>query len=264
MSSGIVGIVNQKGGVGKTTLTVHLAVALARRGSRVIVVDGDAQGNATSWLLDGDLEQAGMFDLLVVSKTLAQCIRPVSRWNLAVLPGNARTAEALIFLAATNKPFETISQALSPLASMSDVVLLDMPPSRAAGFQEMLYACNWVIVPTQLERLPVEGVSLMANTVQEMTAAKGKGPRLLGIVPNMVRFVNEHREQLEELVEMFGPVVWPPVPLSVRVSEACAYGDVVFDRDPKGSVAMALMEVVARFVSSTCISQREPGVEWGV
>jgi chromosome partitioning protein len=248
--SSIVAVVNQKGGVGKTTLVVHLATSLARMGLRVIVVDGDPQGNATSWLLDGDLSGAGLFDLLVVGKPLGKCVRASSRWQLGVLPGNARTAEAMIFLSATGKPFGTISQALRPLTSMADVVLMDMPPSRAAGFAELLFACDWVIVPTQLERLSLEGVSLMADTVTSMTRERQRGPRLMGIVPNMARYVKEHKEQLEELVKVFGQTVWPPIPLSVRVAEASAYGSVLFDMAPGEPVTTIMGLIVERVVEA--------------
>jgi chromosome partitioning protein len=248
--SSVVAIVNQKGGVGKTTLAVHLAVALARRNRRIIVVDGDPQGNATSWLLDGDLSQAGLFDLLVVGKSLGLCVRASRRWKLGVLPGNGRTAEALIFLAATGRPYTTIAEALRPLAGMADVVLIDMPPSRAAGFSEMLFTADWAIIPTQLERLALEGVSLMAETVAQLSQEHGRGPRLLGVVPNMVRFTREHREQLDMLVDVFGPVVWPPVPLSVRVAEASAYGEVLFDMAPREKVTKAMLKVVNRLEGS--------------
>lgn len=243
----MVGIVNQKGGVGKTTLAVHLGVALARLERRVIVVDGDPQGNATSWLMDGVLAD-GLFELLVVERSLGQVVQPSRRWKLGVLAGNGRTAEAMIFLAATGKPFETVADALRPLAGMADFVLIDMPPSRAAGFSEMLFACDWVVVPTQLERLALEGVGLMAETVSRLRAERGRGPRLLGIVPNMVRYTVEHREQLDTLVASFGPVVWPPLPLSVRVAEASAYGDVIFDTAPAERVTQMMHEVVDRFV----------------
>jgi chromosome partitioning protein len=248
--SSVIAIVNQKGGVGKTTLAVHLGVALARRDKRVVIVDGDPQGNTTSWLLDGDLSQAGLFDLLVVGKALGLCVRPSRRWKLGILPGNGRTAEAMIFLAAMGRPNTTIADALRPLARMADFVLLDMPPSRAAGFSEMLFTADWVIIPTQLERLALEGVSLMAETVAQLSQAQGRGPRLLGVVPNMVRYTREHREQLEQLVDVFGPVVWPPIPLSVRVAEASAYGDVLFDMAPGEKVTQAVLKVVDRLLGA--------------
>jgi len=236
--------------VGKTTLTVHLAVALARQRRRVVVVDADPQGNCSSWLLDAEPAESGLFELLVVGKSLGQIVVPSSRWGLGVVSGSGRTAEAMAFLSVTHRPFTFIAEALAPLARMTDFVLLDMPPSRAAGFGELLYAADWVIVPTQLERLSLEGVSLMADTVARLREERAGGPRLLGVVPNMVRYTKEHREQLVELVEIFEATVWPPLPLSVRVAEASAYGEVLFDAAPEEKVTKAMLEVLDRFVQA--------------
>jgi chromosome partitioning protein len=244
MMSTMVAVANQKGGVGKTTITIHLAIEAARRGRRVMVIDADPQGNATSWLLDGDNEDAGLFNLFVVGKPLLQCVRGVSRWNLALLPGNSRTDEAMRFLSVTDR-LASIPKMIEPLRDLCDMVLLDMPPSRSAGFAELLAACDWVIVPTQLERLALEGVGLMAQTAEGLRA-KGRGPRLLGVVPNMLRQVNEHKAQMKALVEMFGPVVWPPLPLSVRVAEACAFGKSLFEIAPDDAVTIAMRTVVDR------------------
>ena len=247
----IVAVANQKGGVGKTTLTVHIAAWLSRQGRKVIVVDGDPQGNATSWLLDGDLDSPGVFRLLVVGDPLHQAIQPVGgEWQLGLLPGNWRTGEAMIFLSATSRPFDTIAKSLRPLATMADYVLIDMPPSRAAGFQELLFATGWVLVPTQLERLSLEGVNFMAHAAKDLTEKRRHGPRLLGIVPNMVRNTVEHREQLEALLEVYGPVVWPPVPLSVRVAEASSYGQSLFQFAPKEAVTEAMEKVAQRFLTN--------------
>jgi len=160
----IIAIANQKGGVGKTTLTVHLAAWLAKRDKAVVVIDGDPQGNATSWLMDGE-QSNGLFRLLVMGEKLGQVIQTANnRWNVGLIPSNDSTGEAMIFLAATGKPFDTIAQALQPLSRVSDFALLDMPPSKAAGFRELLFAADWVLVPTQLERLSLEGVGFMAHT----------------------------------------------------------------------------------------------------
>jgi len=244
MMGTMVAVANQKGGVGKTTITIHLAIEVARRGRRVMVIDADPQGNATSWLLDGDTSDPGLFNLFVVSKPLLQCVRGVSRWNLALLPGNSRTDEAMRFLSVTDR-LASIPKMIEPLRDLCDVVLVDMPPSRSAGFAELLAACDWVIVPTQLERLALEGVGLMAQTAEDLRA-KGHGPRLLGVVPNMLRQVNEHKTQMKALVEMFGSVVWPPLPLSVRVAEACAFGKSLFEIAPDDPVTVAMRTVVDR------------------
>ncbi len=248
----IVAVANQKGGVGKTTLAVHCAAWLSRHGKRVVLVDGDPQGNATSWLLDGDVSDAGLFRLLVVGDQLGRVVRAVdSRWNVGLLPGNDRTGEAMIFLAATGKPFDTVARAIRPLAAVADYVLIDMPPSKAAGFRELLFAADWVVVPTQLERLALEGVAFMAHTCRELREQRRQGPRLLGVVPNMVRRTREHRQQLEALLQAFGSVVWPPVPLAVCVAEACAYGQPVFDFAPRETAALALGQVAQRLLENT-------------
>lgn len=226
----IIALANQKGGVGKTTLTVHLAAYLARLGRRVLVVDADPQGNSSSWLRDGDVSQAGMFELLVVGTVGERLVRRVDGWGVELLPGNSRTGEAFVFLAATNKPFPTVAEALRPLGVGRDFVLVDMPPSRAAGFEETLFAADYVIVPTQLERLSLEGVRFMAQTCVTMLRQRRGGPALLGIVPNMARArTSEHQAQMDELVEAFGGAVWTPIPLSVRVAEAASHGCTVFD-----------------------------------
>ena len=242
---------NQKGGVGKTTLTVHMAAFLAQAGRRVIVVDADPQGNATSWLTDGDTTRDDFFQCLVVGRPALTLARVVEGWNLRLLGGNYRTGEAFIFDVATGKPFNTIAEYLRPLTTEADYVLVDMPPSKGAGFRETLFACDWVIVPTQLERLSLEGVAFMAQTAEELKRDHGRGPRLLAVVPNMTRRVTtEHKGHMADLVAHFGPAVWPPIPLSVKVAEACSYGKSLFDYAPRETVTQALRTVGDRLLTN--------------
>jgi chromosome partitioning protein len=260
----IIALSNQKGGVGKTTLTIHLAAHLARGGSesarrQVIIVDADPQGNASSYVLDGDTAQASMFELLVVGRPALSLIQDIPTWNLRLLSGNHRTGEAYIFLAATGKPFSTVAQLIRPLANAADYVLIDMPPSRAAGFRETLFAADLVLIPTQLERLSLEGVAFMAQTCRDLETNQGHGPRLLGIIPNLARpNTAEHRAQMAELAKAFGSAVWPPVPLSVRVAEACSFGQSVFDAAPGEPVTKALQLVGERLIEN--VEGRQPHV----
>ena len=247
----IVAIANQKGGVGKTTLAVHLAYWLAQQGRKVIIVDADPQGNATSWARDADMSVDGMWRVLVVREPVSKVVLP-SKWeNVGILPGNGTTGEAMVILSALQRPFETVAKALRPLKAMADYVFIDMPPSRAAGFLETLFAADYLLVPTQLERLALQGVTLMADTVRLLTEDYGRGPALLGIVPNMVRKQTlEHRENLESLVENFGRLVWPPIPLTVRLAEASAYGETIFDSDSSGVSAQALASIGQRIIDN--------------
>lgn len=244
----ITAVANMKGGVGKTTLTVHLAAYLSEQGARVVVVDGDPQGNATSWLLGGETSP-GVYRLLIGRVPAHDVIR-MGKWGVALIPGNDETGDAMTMLASVDK-LQQIRDAMRPLTNLADYVLIDMPPSRAAGFEELLAASRWVIVPTQLERLSLEGVTFMAHTARKLQQRNEQNPRLLGIVPNMARRTIEHREQLKELVETFGPTVWTPIPQSVRVSEACGYGDVMYHHAPDHKVTKALSRIGARFIENT-------------
>ncbi len=246
-----IAIANQKGGVGKTTLTVHLACWLSRQGRSVIIVDADPQGNATAWALDGDVSADGLWRLLIGRDPLSAIVRP-SKWDgVDILPGNAATGEAMIVLATLRRPFDSVATALKPLDAMADYVFLDMPPSRAAGFHETLFAADFLLVPTQLERLSLQGVSLMADTVKLLSSEFGRAPALLGVIPNMVRKNTlEHQENLRELVQTFGQLVWPPVALTVRLSEASAYGATLFDLEPDHAVTHALTAIGQRILSN--------------
>lgn len=248
----IIALANQKGGVGKTTLTVHIAAMFAKQGRRVSIIDADPQANATSWLLDGMLPKSGLLRLLVAEEPMKDVVMDVASWGVRLVPGDNRTGKAMASIA--RDPVDTIYRAIAPLADTSDYVFLDMPPSKSVGFVEMLYASDWVLIPTTLERPGIEGVHFMVQTIKEiytqyeshLARERRKGPRLLGIVPNMMRRTVEHAEQLKILAEKYGPLVWPPIPQSVRVSEAWSYGETVFDYAPKASVTEAIGKIVKR------------------
>jgi chromosome partitioning protein len=238
-----IAVANQKGGVGKTTLTLHLGVGAAQDGQRVLVVDGDPQGNLTQWLIDDYADD--LFRMLVVNEHPLRTVRPLKAWGVALIGGGWETAKGLTMLASVGE-LAHITQALQGLSEMADVVLMDMPPSRMPGFEQMLAAADWVVVPTMLERMSIEGVALMAKTIAQMR----HGPRLMGVVPNMARSrTNEHQARMDELVGAFGPTVWPPLPLTIRMTEANSFGTTVFELCPGDAIELAMRQVVARMMA---------------
>jgi len=244
----IIAIANQKGGVGKTTLSVNLGAYFSHHSYKVALVDADPQGNATTWITPEHTFDNGLSAILLQHKPIARALRPIDgEWKLALLPGNADTADVLTFLAVANKDHRTIAQALAPLDRLADITLIDMPPSRAAGWREILLAADWILCPTLLERPSLLGVSLMARTCAEIAQLWGKAPRLLGIVPNQARNTLEHRQRLDELCAAFGPVVWPPIPQAIAVAEAAGHCQSLFSYAPSSPASLAL-ETVARRV----------------
>ena len=245
----IVAIANQKGGVGKTTVGLHLGVWLSRRKRTVVVIDADPQANMTSMLTNAAETEGGWGKLLAGGIPIKNVIIAMNGWGVALLPSDEKTGGTFTYLDLTKQPFDTVANALAPLRRLVDYTFIDMPPSKNSGFRELLYAADLALVPTQLECWSIEGVVFMARTCGEIERDHGRGLQLLGIVPNMARKGTiEHRDQLKELVELFGATVWPPIPQSIAVPTACSYGETIFDYDTKNPAATALDVIGKRFL----------------
>lgn len=242
----IITTVNNKGGVGKTTLALHLAVFFAQAGQRVIAIDGDTQANLTSLLLNGE-EGEGIYNLLVSRKMPdpRTLLIPVTYdgQQFALLPGE-EYQDAVAMLAAGNR-LDVITERLKNVAAQADVTILDMPPSKALGFPQLLQTADYLLIPTIMERLSIEGVAKIMETAAELRV------RLMGIIPNKVRNVREHIEQGRELFGVLQQagrpdLLWPPIPDTIRVAEAKAVGQTIFTFDPHNPAALALERVCER------------------
>jgi chromosome partitioning protein len=232
MKQTIVAVINQKGGVGKTTSAVNLAAQLASDKTPVLLIDLDPQGNATSGLgLSKDTAQATTYEVILGQATLDQAIQPTNRPGLYILPANANLAAAEIELVPLMQRELALRRALE--ASAYTYVFIDCPPALGLLTINALSAANAVIIPVQAEYYALEGLGQLLATVQRVKQALNPSLDLLGVALTMYDKRTSLSEQvMDELQNHFGDKVFKTViPRNVRLAEAPSFGKTIFEHD---------------------------------
>jgi chromosome partitioning protein len=249
----IISVANQKGGVGKTTTTVNLGSCLAYMGQKVLLVDMDAQGNATSGMgiRKPDVEQ-DIYDVLVNEVPIADAILPSSRENLDIVPATLQLAGAEIELTSMMARESRLKTALSELHANYDFILIDCPPSLGHLTINAFTASDAILIPVQFEYYALEGLSQLLNTVRLVQKHFNPSLEIEGVLLTMFDArTNLGAEVVEEVRRYFQEKVYDTViPRNVRLSEAPSHGLSIVDYDirSKGAeVYQALAkEVLAR------------------
>jgi len=240
--SNIYALVNQKGGVGKTTTAINLGAYLAHLGQRVLIVDLDPQANATSCLgVDKNAITGGTYEALSGGEA-ATSILQNERLKLALLPSSPALAGAEVELVNEEHRERRLKQALQPLINRYDYILIDCPPSLGLlTVNGLIAARNGVLVPVQCEYLALEGLGLLTQTIQRVRQSLYPGLKVRGVILTMFDpRTNLATDVVTEVNRHFpGQVFKAIVPRSVRLAEAPSYGLPILAYSPSSNGAQA-------------------------
>ncbi len=247
----IIVVANQKGGVGKTTTVLNLATALHKLRKKVLVIDIDPQGNATTGCgIDKSTLKNSVYDLLVNDVDVNTIIIKSESCGFDIIPTNRHLSGAEIELIDVDKREFILKNALSKLKTSYDVILVDCPPSLSLLTINALSAANSILVPIQCEYYALEGLSDLLNTINLMQKKLNPKLKLLGIVRTMFDKRNNLAQDVsEQLVEHFGDkVFYASIPRSVRLAEAPSYGTSTVALDPNSIGADAYMRLAKEVI----------------
>lgn len=238
----LISIVNQKGGVGKTTTAVNLAAALGDKGQKVLLVDIDPQGNTTSGLgIDKRQLELSSYDCLINKSQAADAIVKTEYKKVSVLPANMDLAGAELELVDQKNREQALRTALAPLYEDYDFIFLDCPPSLGLITLNALCASDTFLVPIQCEYYALEGLSQLMNTVRQIKRLYNSYIELEGVILTMYDGRLNLTQQVVAEVKRFFPnkVYASVIPRNVRLSEAPSFGQPVlyYDKTSKGAKA---------------------------
>jgi chromosome partitioning protein len=256
MSTKVICIANQKGGVGKTTTAVSLAHGLSQKGRRVLLIDLDPQGQSATAL--GRNPEPGVFSLLTMGSTpqettfVQSWVRISGREGLYLLPGDQQTMAAQTVLNAQDKPISAIRSSVSRFFKDGlHYIIFDTTPSVGRVQERAVWASDLVIVPTATEFLSADGASKVLHMMSILQEKKNWRGNLLGILPTFYdEQTRESKATMEQLQEQFGTSLLPPIHRSTLLRECASQGQTIFEIDPLCRAAkeyLALTRLVLKY-----------------
>lgn len=247
----IVAFANQKGGVGKTTTCVNLATYLAAYGKKVLLVDFDPQGNATTGVgIEKTSDMNTFYDVVAGEAELVDIILPTNIQNLFIVPSNVDLAGAEVDLVQTENREKVLSNQLKAVKSSYDYILIDCPPSLGLITVNALTATDSVIIPIQCEFYALEGLSQLMNTVKLIKQYYNPNIDIEGVILTMKDSRSNLINQVaKEIKSFFGKKVYDTViPRNVRLAEAPSHGLPIYLYDSKSTGGVAYNDLAREFL----------------
>ena len=249
----IIAFLNQKGGVGKTTTCVNMAGYLATMGKKVLVLDIDPQGNASSNLgIEKDSKPKTIYNVIVDDNTVDEVILPTKLENLSIIPSDVDLAGAEIELVQMNNREKVVRNILKKVKDKYDFVCIDCPPSLGLITVNALTACDSVLIPIQCEYFALEGLSQLMYTIKLVKKHLNEAIDVEGVVLTM----KDNRSNLGQSVandiqKYFGKKVYKTIiPRNIRLAEAPSFGEPIVIYDPKCTGAQAYKALTEEFLKN--------------
>lgn len=249
----MISVGNQKGGVGKTTTTVNLGAALAQLGKKVLIIDSDSQGNATSGLgVERGQVKKSLYEILVDQEPLENCILPTANENLDIVPSTISLAAAELELVNVKNREERLKEAIAPVKGKYDYILVDCPPSLGQLSINAFTASDTILIPVQAEYYALEGLSQLLNTIRLVQRSYNREFRIEGVLITMLDArTNLGYEVVEEVRKYFQEKVYKTIiSRNIRLSEAPSYGKSVLDYDPRSRGAEMYLDLAKEVISN--------------
>ncbi|MFF2754492.1 ParA family protein [Psychrobacillus sp. NPDC058041] len=247
----IIAIANQKGGVGKTTTSVNLSACLAYLGKKVLLVDIDPQGNASSGVgvNKGDVNQC-IYDVLIDDVNVVETIQETKVENLHIVPATISLAGAEIELVSTISREVRLKRALLEVKDKYDYILIDCPPSLGLLTINSLTASDAIIIPVQCEFYALEGLSQLLSTIRLVQKHLNKNLEIDGVLLTMFDArTNLGIQVIEEVKKYFQEKVYKTIiPRNVRLSEAPSHGEPIIIYDPKSRGAEVYLDLAKEVI----------------